>query len=479
MPVRLTVADEPLRYKFKPQQAVPYRVKVEVETPAAFETMTGIISLTGKEVANDTLTVVYNGGLSKAIKGKSTGGGRGGFGPGGPGRFGPGGPSFPRSPFDQPTYRGLSNTNNEIVITDRGSVRGMRGDTQLPYLLGNLSMFPLDPLPEGLEDQWQEGNSLTITSKSDTDSRFGPGFGPFGNQNNEQVKTGGGERHSYKIESKNGDLVTIAKTYSLDSPSTGKEDPAFKVEGKGTWIFNQTEGVSESMDFSSQMVVSENNSDVRIPIKIEWKRIPTEEYEKIVKEQQEKHALFLKQVKEKQELAAKEAKEKEGKELPAEEKTKIMTELNSKDWPTISRRLDSLKGFVPHPNDFDVAKRVKELRSHKVLSVSRTAKELWDRLEPILEAEQEKNNSQSNEVVSGSDNASENPFATEEEKANSAIRGLRKWSDKTGAYKEDAIFLRVEGANAVLQRKDKKEVKVPISRLSPEDQKVIEELKKQ
>jgi hypothetical protein len=128
---------------------------------------------------------------------------------------------------------------------------------------------------------------LTITSRSDSDSRFGPFAG---NHNDETVKTGGSESANYRIVSTNGDLVSIAKTYKMTSPSAGGEDPGFNSEGSGTWVFNKAEGVSESMDFKTQLTVAMTNAEVRIPVSVNWKRIPVPEYEAHIKERQEKLA---------------------------------------------------------------------------------------------------------------------------------------------------------------------------------------------
>jgi hypothetical protein len=464
------VAQEPLRYQIKPDQVVPYSVKIDAETPAGMETLSGIIAIKGRELQADAITVEYSGGLSKTVKAKGGSGGRGprGFGPGGFGR--PGG-GIPRSPFDRPDFRGLTNTTSEMVVTPTGGVKTMRGDSQLPYLLGNLSLFPFDLLPEGNTTEWADGNGLTITTRSDSDSRFGPRFGPFaGNDNDETVKTGGSESANYRIVSTNGDLVSIAKTYKMTSPSAGGDDPGFNSEGSGTWVFNKAEGVSESMDFKTQLTVAMTNAEVRIPVSVNWKRIPVPEYEAHIKERQEKLAALQAEAKARGEKAAKEAKEKEGKQLPAKVKREILDDLNSKDWVTISRRLDTMKGYVPHPKDFDIAARVKELTSHKVLSVTFSAKEVWKKMEPVIAA--------ADEAAAAELSSEDNPFATDEEKMAADPRDVREWSDSSGSFKVEASFVRLEDKTAVLKRKDGKEVKVPLSRLSPEDRELAESFAK-
>ena len=65
----------------------------------------------------------------------------------------------------------------------------------------------------------------------------------------------------------------------------------------------------------------------------------------------------------------------------------------------------------------------------------------------------------------------ENPFATDEEKAASAKP--RSWSDRAGKFKVTATLVRVDGDRVVLRREDGKEIKVAIEALSDEDQKLV------
>lgn len=478
------MAQQELRYNLVPQQVVPYTVKIEADTPISIETFSGVIAFTGKKQDAGTLSIQYSGGLSKSVKSKT------GAAPSGPGGFsGFSGPrpgmGMARSPFDQPDYRGLTQTTSDIVLSEFGGVKSMRGDSQLPFLLGNLSLMPFDSLPSDNREEWEDGNGLTITSKPSSESRFGPRFGPFGESNDEKVKTGGSESATYRIKGRNGNLVSIAKTYSMNSPSVGKQDATIKIDGSGTWVFNAAEGVSESMDFKNQMVVSIEGAEIKIPVTISWKRMPKEEYESIVKAKQERQAAMQADAKARAEKAAQAAKEKEGKPLSEKEKKEMLADLNASHWPTIMRRLDSMKSFVPHPQDFDVALRVKELRSHSVLGVKRVAQDLWVKLEKVIEAagpdamnvassETKASPSNDSAVASGG----ENPFATDEEKARvNAAKAMRTWSDSSGSFKVEAQLVRVDSGTVILKRKDGAELKVPLNRLSEADQKMIQSLK--
>lgn len=453
---------ENLRYKTEPKKPNAYRVTIVVETPTAIETMNGMFALTGKQSDGRELAFGYQGGLFKTSKPKVNDLGI-------PFGFVRPFPDFPRGPFDQPDFRGLVQADSEMVLTNTGEVKQMRGNTQLPYLLGNLSLFPFDYLPRQDLQEWRQETVPTVTSKSsDGDWRYGR-FGPWGSSTQERIKTGGSEISSYKIESRQGSLVTIAKTYLLTSPSTGEEDAGYRVEGKGTWIFNADLGISESMDFKSQITLSEGNTDLRIPVTLNWKRIPQNEYDTLVREQREKSATMRKEAEERLAKAAAEKKEREGKQLDATEKQDILADLNSGHWPDVSNRLHKMNGFVPHPNDFDIALKIKELRSHGVVGVSLPAKQLWDGLEKVMEAKRE--------VTMTPADAADNPFATTEEKSLAAGSQMRQWSDSTGSFKVEAKFQRVEGESVVLLRKDGKRLEVPYARLGSEDQKLVDTLK--
>ena len=184
-----------LKYSVKPKQVIPYQVTITADTPTSVQTMKGIIAFTGQQIEGQNLTIAYSGGLTKSSKAK----GRSSAGPGS--RFGMrrGGPPRPRSPFDQPDFRGLSQTKNTIVMANNGTIESMKGDSQLPFLLGNLSAMPFDLLPAGQKKEWQDGNGLTITSGESNSrfSRFGP-RGPFSNNNEQKTKKGGGEKATAK-----------------------------------------------------------------------------------------------------------------------------------------------------------------------------------------------------------------------------------------------------------------------------------------
>ena len=159
----LTVAASPLlaraeapRYRWQPNSQFVYQVEIIADSPIETDTMRGYV-IFDVISPSDPLKIKYKGGLSKTSKKKvATSSGRGPFGP-----FGPGG----GNPFNRPVnpFKGLEQTTNEIVVTPTGEVLTVAGSSQLPYLLGNLSLLFFEPLPESDLKTWKLDSGIVIT----------------------------------------------------------------------------------------------------------------------------------------------------------------------------------------------------------------------------------------------------------------------------------------------------------------------------
>jgi len=448
-----------LRYNIAPKQVIPYKVDIVATTPSSKDTMTGTIAFTGKQAGDAQFTVSYVGSLSRRTTQSRSSGrpGRGGFG----GFRGPSGPPMPGFFGRGVTLGGLTRMTNELVVGRQGQIRKLTGQSQLPYLIGNLSILPFEALPKGDQKEWEVGTGISITEEDDS-----PFFGgPF--RGSQTVKTGGSESATYKIVKDDGKLVTIATTYHLVSPAAKKNGQAIKIDGTGTLIFDREQGVPESHNMKRTVAVTEDGSTVTIPMTVVYKRVPLEDYQTQEKERQERIAKAQKDHAERTAKANAAAKAAEGRKLDADKKKQILADLNSSQWPKIANRLRSMSRFVPHPDDFDIAMRVKELQTHKVLSVYKPARDLWIKLDPIVEA--------GKKDMAVATTAGDNPFATADEKKTEAARSMREWT--SGEFKVEAVFVKFDGTKIVLKRKDGKELSVPIDLLSPADQKIAETLR--
>lgn len=433
-----------LRYSINEGEVVAYRVTIEAQTPSSKDTMTGIISFTGKRSKEDLVAVKYSGSLNRR-RTTSRSNRRGGFGP----------PSMPSLPgfMGNNSMGGLYTNSNDLVLDRMGGVRSLTGQSHLPYLLGNLSLLPFEALPPREINEWTVGKGVAVTENSGS-----PFFGgPFRSQT--KTRTGGSESATYKLVKSTNKNAEISKTYELSLPASSPGDESIKVSGTGQFVFNKKLGVTESANLTNKLVIEERGTTTTIPVSIKWERMTAEAYEAHQKQRKESIARSQKLHKERMEKEAAAAKAAAGKKLEPDAKKAILADLNSSHWPAAATRLRKMKRFHPHPDDFDVAMQVKALQSHKVIGVSMPAKDLWKKLEPIVAAAAEQ----------------ENPFETMDEKKTDTAREMREWT--SGKFKVSAKFVKFDADKIVLQRKDGKEISVPLSKLSAADQKIAETLK--
>lgn len=284
-----------LRYRWPQDQEVVYQVEISADLPDQTETLKGAIRYKLKAAGSPT-KVTYSGGLKKSVK-KKPGTNKPSSRPGAFGPFGPGfaGPPGPRGPFARRQvnlFKGLEQTKNEVTVDARGGVLAMTGSSQLPYLLGNLSLLVFEPLPEGNQRSWKFDSGVTISEKkqNSNDGRgpgrfdpFGP-FGPFGgNQRDDPEKTSAASQVvTFAQQGESGQNSTFAKTFHLDSPGDG--ELSFKIDGKGKWTFNRQLGVSESMEFSQRLTLAKETVSIVIPVSIKYQRLSAQAFAKYEKE---------------------------------------------------------------------------------------------------------------------------------------------------------------------------------------------------
>ena len=548
-----------LRYRWASGQKLAYEVEINADLPDKFETLTGAIQYQLK-AGGTPAKVTYSGGLTKATTKKPGAAPRSpGFGPFGAG-FGPA--AGPPGPFERRVnpFKGLERTTNDLVIDGRGSVSAMTGSSQLPYLLGNLSLLIFEPLPEGNEKNWKYDSGVTISEKKENRRNrfdpFGP-FGPFGNQSDGPEKTSAATQAvSFALQNESGQLSTYTKTFHLNSPDG---ETAFKIDGTGKWTFNRQLGASESMDFSQRLTISDGNVSIVVPVRIKYKRLSSQElmdYEKkrlaaaeqsrvaalkssyqnggylppsnlpitadmklppnlliqwkkdatnywagtVVEELSDgsvrakevggrrrvfpfprgRLQLVPKDIDQPKSISAatltslyaqaesagrvEEARKKEHEKLlqrakakpdaaiPSDERQQILAGLRSGDYLEMERALQLVAARTPR-KDGELNQAVTKATEHFDGMVQLIAKAALPK------------------VLPGPSPSSPTTASTRRPET------LRTWTDKSGKYKIEATYLGIDGDNVVLKRKkDGREVKVPIARLSDADQAAIQAL---
>lgn len=454
-------AQEPqlLRYHLDTDEQVHYRVNIVFNSPVETHTMSGVISYTGVSHADDQLTLRFSGGLKETKR--SQGGSR--FG--GPGRFGrrPGGPPPGLFGGGGITFNGLKQTKSQIVIHPNGDVVSIKAQSQIPYLLGNLSLLPFESLADDKQLSWQSGNGITVTEQND--SSFSRS--PF-RQTTKTVKTGGSELSRYNIEKVEGDLVTVHKHYELNSPKVSKDDQEIQIEGEGTFVFNRKLSMPESLQAKYKFRVDVGGTEVSIPLNINYTRLSEEEFSNIQKKNE-----FAKN---------NPGINTQGDPWTEEVQQNIIKELQSDNVHTVQRRLVRLSARLPFYEEKAVAEALYPLLS-KGGQTGKMAGMAWRRWKVIVPELEEKRAAAAAEKKAAemkaaeTKPAAENPFETAEKKP--AAKLLRTWVDATGKFKIEATFIELKENQVSLKKKqDGKVISLPLDKLSKADQDFVKSLGK-
>ncbi|MBC8354388.1 MAG: hypothetical protein H8E66_20525 [Planctomycetes bacterium] len=273
--VATTAQAEPLRYRWAADAQFVYDVQIVADVPDAIETLAGKIIYEVKSTDQPS-KISYRGGLKKTTKKKpsSASSSRGGpFGDvfGRPPGFG--------SPFARQSnpFKGLGHTTNEVMVSSTGSILAMEGSSQLPYLLGNLSLLVFEPLSETEQTNWKVEGGVTISEKKDRGESFGP-FDPFARRGGPDKTMAAGESTSFVKEGAQADLLSFKRTFRLNSPG---DDTGFSIDGTGRWVFNTKLGMSESLDFKQKLTISKDNVEIVVPVSIKYRRISNDEWVKM------------------------------------------------------------------------------------------------------------------------------------------------------------------------------------------------------
>jgi hypothetical protein len=525
---------EELRYQWKQGQQFAYNIEITVDTGQSVTTFKGTTRYTVDSVADGQMRVTYVGGLPESSKAKEQARRPSGppFGPpgfGGPPRFGP--PGFP-NPFGRATFAGkFSTTTNKITLSSRGVALAMEGDSQLPYLLGNVSLMPFETLPQKKDNQWTIDAGISIT-ESDDDRRhpFGP-FGPFGRSGDKTVQAGT-EKTSFTIQKETPQQLVTAKTYQLSTPKTA-DQPAFDINGTGTWTFDKQQNISKSLDFKQKLVVHEDNTDVTFPTTIKYNLLTAADIAKLdedAKRQREEH-----------ERKIAEAKQQAEAPLSAEEKRKSLTALASNDPTQILATLKQLSGKKPNDPDPEIVASLHGLLAHRNKQIQDDAQKTLMNWSPDYKRVIDINNeykaqapvkstdrspTESNPLYIGQivqahlnsafwyaaevldllpdgkvmvrtrgfgarehtvarrdiqlapdeveqparPSASTTAAARNTATAGATTASVHTWNDSTGQHKIEATFLGIEQGKVKMRRTDGKELSVPLERLSKADQ---------
>lgn len=173
----------------------------------------------------------------------------------------------------------LETGSGKLVLDEFGKVLHFEGETQLPYLLGPMGLFAIEPLsPAGLGG-WAESSQTTITRiESDGSSPFGmsgfrsrfrgpPGFpSPFAD-NEKRTTYQASEQATYAVGDTVNDFVGIKVGYELKSHDH-PTNPYVHLKGDGLWQFNKKEGVPHSVEMKMQLTRNADNVVLKVPFTV-------------------------------------------------------------------------------------------------------------------------------------------------------------------------------------------------------------------
>jgi len=504
---------ETLQYGKEQGQKFTYDFDIEADAPGQITKYKGTTEYTVDSMSNEQIRVTFQGGLQQTVKTKGSSS------------------SFPQipigpifspgfgSPFANANFMGRNQTRNRITMTRRGRVLAMEGDSQLPFLLGNLSLLPFEPLPDTDEEKWTVDFGVSINSSEGPIKRFGffapfgSFAGPFADREPKRIQTAS-EVAEYSIQSKGDQQIVVKKTYKLQTGETLDKE-AFEITGEGSWTFNVKECVPEAMDMRLKVQRKEDNVSVTIPITLKFQRVPPEELEK--------RAAVAKQ-------KAAEAKELAERPLTQAEKQELLVALSSSAPFDLKNALDKLALKTVAESDPEIVNAIQKLLKNESQMVVDSAERSLAKWSPsfkkkyeinklykgplhvpstdkpvdsstplfvgqIVQAQEFGNVWQSVKVqrlqndgkvevgllmagrvirsmVLARRSIQLAPDEVEQpDRANELEikRDVREWEDRTGKFKLQASFVKLVDGTVYLKTNDAKEIKVPLERLSNAD----------
>jgi hypothetical protein len=170
---------------------------------------------------------------------------------------------------------------NEIRIDPFGQVLKSSGESQLPFVLGNISMLAIVPLsPEG-KDSWEVKSDCVIRESAPAKpvnpkikKKTPPPQATTVDYPAQEIST-------FTLGKKNGDIVVINKKYILKTRQEENGKAHLEFQGEGSINFDAKLGVPRSMEFKGVLKGSSRSSEV--PITVSYKLLEGEELEKALK----------------------------------------------------------------------------------------------------------------------------------------------------------------------------------------------------
>jgi len=518
-------AAQPTTYTLENGKKFSFEFEITVDMSDEIISYKGMTHYTVTAATEKQIRLTYQGGLAETNKRKEAAP----LPPFGAPRGFPALPSF----FTQLKFLGKTQTTNQITMLPRGQVLALDGSSQLPYLLGNLSLIPFELLPKEDQQKWSTDLGVSITD-SEADIRFPyRPFLPAGLQDRESTQVAS-ESTQYEITSVQGEQITFSKEYKLVTPDTGDRE-SFQMTGSGSWVFNTQEQVPQSSRVQYSLLIKYGNTTTTIPIEVKFQRVTAERLDQIAAENKAAQ----------ERLAKRAAEQKAVAEAPlsADERQELLVDLNSKDQFKVTSALHKLTRKTPQAPEVEIAAAIRQHLAGSIAGTPFLADRALRNYDPNYKCHKEYEGPQPVEssslpVASVSDlwigqivqvrehgsqwwpaeianllpdgqaiiryrgwgnhrtatltvnNIQLAPQAVQQvqppakktapspaKDAKDAAEPIsRIWADVSGSFKVEAVYLGISNDLVTLRRADGREISVALSRLSLDDRKYITEL---
>jgi beta-lactamase regulating signal transducer with metallopeptidase domain len=277
----------PLSYRWQAGKSYAYSIQIEAEEEETTEIYSGTPTYLARSTGKDGTELVFNGRLMQSQKLK-------------PSLQIPfGRPPWIRGPFSSFSGVGIQTfpgAEQVLHVNNQGHLQSMQGDSQLPYVLGNLSQLVLVSFPEDARAQWEESEKTAILLKAGNDGRFPfprAAFGPFANRDaGERLEAR--ERSEYRRDEPGDNAVVIHRNYQLKTTPAQGGQPRLLLTGDVQFSFDLVLGLSTSVAGQFKLSQNTENTAYTIPITLSAKLLSEGErtkHEAEVKEAAHRHPL--------------------------------------------------------------------------------------------------------------------------------------------------------------------------------------------
>ena len=140
-----------------------------------------------------------------------------------------------------------------LTVDSQGNVRAIRGDNDLPFMLGQFCSIPFFPLPDPPLAAWTYKRDFVLGYVDDDGSRRP--VSPFDRSRTTLAAT---ETADYELEPPfDADVVAIRRDYTMESAERIDSHPRVKLAGEGRLLFNRSLGRLES--YKAELLLQKRN----------------------------------------------------------------------------------------------------------------------------------------------------------------------------------------------------------------------------